>query len=387
MCKLNDAAQPSRFSVNNGDIAFCSKQIHASFRCSNGTDSINYDAAGRIAKTNYHLTNTFIGKHVGDWPGYFNGDIRGLHFSAKYLPDRIVQGIATEMFDRKARNKILDAMGHVCDDDHDFIDVKAFDCLGWAGFNCFELWEGYTSADLVQVQSACRMTCGLCPCEDDLSFSDHKGYDCVGWAGYPCYRGQDAADSYIDYTNEQLANLRRSCPASCGLCPQELDVLADLSDTVTRDTCGNLARSCTARQMRASPSGCARGYSLAPGGLRSPSGAVPALKDLEDLSHCGEVAEMCTHLGDACESYDCSPSGRDGKVYGRRADGNVSEGQIDVIFSSHDQEDFLGYKDYVYCEKDTEEEGLLRSGDDWFCSNMVREGLACTGIYDEYVKL
>ena len=105
-----------------------------------------------------------------------------------------------------------------CGDDSNFIDVKNYDCSGWDGSNCFALWDGYTLADLAEVQSACRMTCGLCPCEDDLSFSDHRGYDCADWAGHSCYRGQGEA-SYTEYTEEQLANLRRSCPSSCSLCP------------------------------------------------------------------------------------------------------------------------------------------------------------------------
>ena len=101
-CKLNEAAQPTPSSINDGDIAFCSKQAHASYRCQTAGDTTNLDSSGRIAATNYDMMHTFIGKN--NWPGSdnFNGDIKGFHFAAKYLPDRVVQEIAAEMFVKKA---------------------------------------------------------------------------------------------------------------------------------------------------------------------------------------------------------------------------------------------------------------------------------------------
>jgi len=112
--------------------------------------------------------------------------------------------------------------GDECSDDDIFRDAKAYACSEWASYNCFILWDGYTSADLVQLRSACRMSCGLCPCEDDVDFIDQQGYDCAGWAGFSCYRGGGDGSydsSYTSYSEAHLADVRQSCPASCGLCP------------------------------------------------------------------------------------------------------------------------------------------------------------------------
>jgi len=50
-------------------------------------------------------------------------------------------------------------------------------------------------------------------CEDDPDFIDSLNYPCVDWVGYNCF-------DTTPYTSKALEDVRSSCPATCGLCPE-----------------------------------------------------------------------------------------------------------------------------------------------------------------------
>eukprot|EP00588_Corethron_pennatum_P005983 CAMPEP_0194290050 /NCGR_PEP_ID=MMETSP0169-20130528/40448_1 /TAXON_ID=218684 /ORGANISM="Corethron pennatum, Strain L29A3" /LENGTH=1164 /DNA_ID=CAMNT_0039037529 /DNA_START=114 /DNA_END=3608 /DNA_ORIENTATION=- len=107
-----------------------------------------------------------------------------------------------------------------CDDDHDYNSIfgkKSNNCKWVAKYpeiRCELEWKG------IYVKEKCPLTCGMCSlgCVNNPNYSDAIGFDCEyhRWSTSDCQML-----GIVGYTRQDIDDLAKNCPESCGQCQSE----------------------------------------------------------------------------------------------------------------------------------------------------------------------
>ena len=132
-----------------------------------------------------------------------------------------------------------------CDDDPSFIDIEGYSCAGWGGYDCFDSWDGYTSADMEAVQNACPDTCGNCPNAYSGTITDASSSRCNNASSYAvggidasmvcctCGGGSNTSKtedgSSVEWQEE--GSYVTVADTSCVFCPEGYDTLGPGSNS------------------------------------------------------------------------------------------------------------------------------------------------------------